>query len=310
MNINDLVQRLLQEKTDHNKGQISTEVLKQFTNEMVQALNLKSRQEAEGLTPDQLYGLIYFLFSKRSVVQLNNLLQDETALQSPLLKLCISYLEIIQRENSIKLTKTDSLPVKIITELYGKGYIIDVMLTSATNVRIEKDSTSIQLMKILSTQAGLTEIQTGKLSLTAKGISLLNSPAKLLILLTEKYFIKFAWSYFDFYESRDAPQYGAGFILILLQKYGDQEREATFYSKKFIQAFPSTITEFVPLYGTPEKQFGHCFTLRTFQRGLNWMGLVETRETGTIRENNQQVWVKTTKLFDELISINTTKRKH
>ena len=186
MNQKEFIQRLLKQKIDQYKGQVTQEVLKQFTNEVMQVINQKAKPEAENLTPEQLYGLLYFLFTEHSVVQLNTLLHDETALQSPILKLCISYLEIIQHEESIKLTKTDSLPVKIVTELYGKGFIVDELLSTSTIVRIEKDSLSIQLMKILSTQAGLTDIQTGKLSLTAKGNSLLKSPAKLLILLTEK----------------------------------------------------------------------------------------------------------------------------
>jgi len=49
---------------------------------------------------------------------------------------------------------------------------------------------------------------------------------------------------------------------------------------------------------------------RTDESKDHWHGLVESRKTGTIRENNQQVWVKTTKLFDELISINTTKKNN
>lgn len=304
MNQKDEIQRLLQLKIDQYKGQLTPEVLNSFTNEVMQAFNQKARSEAEGLTPEQLHGLLHYLFTERSVVKLNTLIQDETALQSPLLRLCMSFLEIIQRDKFIKLTKTGALPVKIVTELYGKGYIEEMILTTAAKVRTEKDSVSIQLVKIVSQIAGLTKKREGKLSLTAKGISLLKSPAKLLILLIETYFIKFAWSYFDRYESKQAAQFGAGFTLVLLQKYGRQEREATFYSGKFLKAFPMTINEFEPRYSSAEDQFSHCFILRTFQRGMNWLGLVETRKTGRRSDGTDKIWVKSTKLFEELVKVN------
>lgn len=305
MNPKDQIQHLLQSKIDQYKGQVTPEVLNRFTSEVMQSFNQKARPKAEGLTPEQLHGLLHFLFTDRSIVTLNTLISDETALQSPLLKLCISFLEIVQRDEFIKLTKTGALPVKIVTELYKKGYIEEIILTTSTKVRTEKDSLSIQLVKIVSQLAGLTKKREGKLSLTAKGISLLKSPAKLLILLTETYFIKFAWSYFDYYDSKQIAQFGAGFTLVLLQKYGQQEKEAKFYAEKFLEAFPIMADEFKIGYSSREDHFSHCFILRSFQRGMNWLGLVETRETGRGIDGTKKIWVKSTKLFEELIYVNT-----
>jgi hypothetical protein len=303
MNQKDQIQLLLQLKIDQYNGQITPEVLKRITNEVMLSINQTARSEAEGLNPEQLHGLFHFLFTERSVVKLNNLIQDKSALQSPLLKLCICFLDIIQRDEFIKLTKTGTLPVKIVTELYGKGYIVEMILNTSAKVRTEKDSISIQLVKILTEIAGLTKKREGKLSLTAKGINLIKSPAKLLILLTETYFIKFAWSYFDRYESQKAAQFGAGYTLVLLQKYGQQEKEAKFYSKKFLEAFPMIVNEFKPQYSSAEDQFNHCFIWRTFERGMNWLGLVETRETGRGIDGTRKIWVKTTRLFDELVKV-------
>lgn len=308
MNQHDYIQQLLQQKIDQYKGTMTPEVLNRFTSEVMQAINQKARPEAEGLSPEQLYGLLYFLFTDRSVVKLNNSLTDDLALKSPLLKLCISYMEIIQREESVKLTKTDSLPIKIVSELYEKGHIVEMILTSPTQVRTEKDSISIQLVKIVSQIAGLTKKREGKLSLTAKGIGLLKSPAKLLILFTETYFIKFAWNYFDYYESKQTAQFGAGYTLVLLQKYGAQERKASFYANKFLEAFPTIIDEFDPRYlSTAKDQFSHCFIWRSFQHGLNWLGLVETRETGKFIDSTRIVWVKTTPLFEALLKVDLKK---
>lgn len=298
----DQIQHLLQLKMDQYKGPITPEVLNRFTDEVMQAINQKPQSHAEGLTPEQLHGLLHFLFTERSVVKLNRFISDPTALQSPLLKLCISFLEIIQREETIKLTKTGALPLKIVGELYQKGIIVETVFSSPTKVRTETDSISIQLVKLLAQIAGLTKKREGKLSLTAKGISLLKSPVQLLILLTETYFLKFAWGYFDLYESQQAAQFGAGYTLLLLQKYGKQEREATFYAKKFLEAFPMVVHEFEPSYSSPEEQFNHCFTLRTFVRGFKWLGFIEILETEKWIEETQTHWIKTTPLFDELVT--------
>jgi hypothetical protein len=99
-----------------------------------------------------------------------------------------------------------------------------------------------------------------------------------------------------------AAQFGAGYTLLLLQKYGKQEREATFYAKKFREAFPMIVQEFIPRYSTAENEFNHCFTLRTFQHSFLWVGLVEIRETGRWIEGTQTFWVKTTPLFEELVT--------
>jgi len=299
------IQFLLQLKIDQHHGQITPEVLNRFTNEVMLSINQTTRSEAEGLTPEQLHCLLHFLFTERSVVKLNALIQDESALKSPLLNLCIGFLEIIQRETFIKLTKTDALPVKIVTELYEKGYIVEMILTSTTKVRTEKDSVSIQLVKIISQLAGLTKKREGKLSLTAKGISLINSPAKLLILFTETYFLKFNWGYFDYYKSKQVAQFGAGFTLVLLNKYGIEENKASFYAEKFSEAFPMIIDELeAHPYGTVANQYNHCYVWRSFQRGMNWLGLVETRETGKRIDGTDQLWLKTTPLFDELVNVN------
>jgi hypothetical protein len=76
---------------------------------------------------------------------------------------------------------------------------------------------------MISKLAGMTKMLHGKLSLTAKGTTLLKSPSKLLILFTETFFLRFAWSYFDIFESKQAAQFGAGYTLVLLGKYGHHE---------------------------------------------------------------------------------------
>jgi hypothetical protein len=211
----------------------------------------------------------------------------------------------IQRQKEMKLTKTGALPMKIVNELYSKGYTSEVIWTTPIRVRTEQDSISIQLVRVISKLAGMTKMLHGKLSLTAKGTSLLKSPSKLLILFTETFFLKFSWSYFDLYDSEQAAQFGAGYTLVLLSKYGHHEKEVNFYAKKFLEAFPMVADEFESrISGSPEDVFCHCYITRTFHRGLMWLGMVETRETGNRMEGTHQEWVKTTSLFHDFLKFN------
>ena len=305
MNSSDNIQLLLQQKIDQYKGVITPEILNRFSGEVMKEINQRSLPLAEGLSPEQLHQLLHFLFTERSIVRLSASIPDDVALKSPLLNLCICYLQIIQREKEMKLTKTGALPMKIVNELYSKGYISEVIWTTPIRVRTEQDSISIQLVRVISKLAGMTKMLHGKLSLTAKGTSLLKSPSKLLILFNETFFLKFSWSYFDLYDSEQAAQFGAGYTLVLLRKYGHQEKEINFYAQKFLEAFPMVTDEFESKFSrSPEDAFCHCYITRTFHRGLMWLGMVETRETGNRMEGTHQEWVKTTSLFHDFLKFN------
>lgn len=304
MNASDNIQRLLQQKIDQYKGAITPEILNRFSGEVMKEINQRSLPFSEGLSPEQLHGLLHFLFTERSIVRLNASIPDDVALKSPLLNLCICYLQIIQREKAIKLTKTEALPMKIVNELYSKEYISEKIWTLPVRVRTEQDSISIQLVKMISKLAGMTKMLHGKLSLTAKGTTLLKSPSKLLVLFTETFFLRFAWSYFDIFESQQAAQFGAGYTLVLLRKYGHHEKEVNFYANKFLESFPLVADEFESrISRSPEEVFSDCYITRTFHRGLMWLGMVEIRETGNRMEGSHQEWVKTTSLFHDFVKI-------
>lgn len=304
MKQNDYIQQQLQKKIDQYHGPITPEVLQKLVDEIMLEYNQQSIADTEGLSPNQLQNLLYSLFGEQSLVCLNQNLSDEVALQSPLLKLLIDFLQIIRREESLKLTKTGALPLKIVAELYSKRHIVEKVWSSEINVRTENDSVSIQTIKIVANLAGLSKTIHGKLSLTAKAAKLINSPAKLLILTIETFFLKLNWSYFDKYESENAAQFGAGYTLFLLHKYGYQEREFNFYADNFRKAFPAVINEFEGNHiSSSIDRFRHCYGWRTFGHGLNWSGLVDTFQTGKFLDRTRKESVKNTELFRALVQV-------
>jgi hypothetical protein len=304
MKQHDYIQQQLQKKIDLYQGPVTPEVLQKLIDEIVLEMNSRSIADSEGLSPFQLQNLLYALFGEKSLVRLNQNLSDEAALQSPLLKLLIDFLQIIRREELLKLTKTGALPLKIIAELYSKRHIVEKVWTSEIKVRTENDSVSIQTIKILSKLAGLSKTLHGELSLTAKGAKLIDSPAKLLILMVDTFFLKLNWGYFDTYDSQNAAQFGAGYTLFLLHKYGNQEHEFNFYADNFRKAFPAVIDEFEGNHiSSSIDRFRHCYGWRTFGHGLNWLGLVDTFQTGKFMDRTHKESVKTTELFRALVHL-------
>ena len=70
-------------------------------------------------------------------------------------------------------------------------------------------------------------------------------------------------------------QTGWAYSVYLLARFGEQPRPVAFYAERYQWAFPFTLAEFTdPAYRTPLEQLTHCYGVRTFERGLNWFGLL------------------------------------
>ena len=96
-------------------------------------------------------------------------------------------------------------------------------------------------------------------------------------------------------------QIGFAFSLILLSKYGDIEREDAFYSEKYFSAFPDLIEKINPPYYRPIEIIAkNCYSVRTFDRFLGYLGLVNIRPKDRW---NIEKFIKKTELFDKFIKI-------
>lgn len=80
--------------------------------------------------------------------------------------------------------------------------------------------------------------------------------------------------------------------MYLLACFGQQPRPASFYADHYQRAFPFVLAEFTdPAYGTALAQFASCYEVRTFERSLNWLGLVEADSPpARVAHLDEQVW--------------------
>lgn len=251
--------------------------MKHFNDIEIMLLNNMPVENFLGLTPTEVNYLLYDTFGEKSPLQFNNDLNDNTLNQIPLFCVIEEYLKILQRDKQIKLTPLGALPRKVMVELYDKRILLDEQIENGlVKLWREEDCISIANARFTAELAGLVRKANGKLTLTKKGVKLLQTENRIQLfkLFFQSFTDKLMWGSNDGYLDKTVGQLGWAFSIYILMKFGDQANIADFYSEKYLKAFPNFITFFKPSYSTPERQCAHCYGIRTFDRFLLWFGFV------------------------------------
>jgi len=265
--------------------------------------NTQSVPVFEGYSPHEMHQIIYFTFEPDTPVVLQKLTDPEYQ-KIPMLNQTRYLLDLIEKAGELKLTQKGFLPTKVVADIYEQKFMQDNLIESGmAKLYKEADSASVHLTRILCELARLTKKRNGKLSLTKLGEKVKTDNFKLLQLILTAFGSKFNWAYFDGYGENDIGQLGYGFSLILMSKYGSEKRLVGFYADKYFMAYPGLLhsTE-PPRFGTLERFVSRCYALRTFDRFLNYFGLISIEKTGP--EYDSINYVIKTDLFDKLVKIN------
>lgn len=263
--------------------------------------NTRGIQDFDGYSPHEMHQILHYTFSGDSPLVLHTL-SDEDCQQVPIFNQ-VRYLgERIAEGGEIKLTNNGFLPVRLVADLYAQGFIKDDFIESGiSKLYKETDSMSINLAHILIKISGLVKTRHGKLSLTKNGEKTIVYSNKLLHLIFTTFTTKFNWAYYDGYGENNIGQLGFGFSLILLKKYGDIRRLDQFYAEKYFRAFPMLITdETQERYRSPEDRSASCYSLRTFDRFLNYFGLIRIE---SVKKYDSPKYITKTDLFDRFIGV-------
>jgi hypothetical protein len=265
----------------------SLEIINKEVEELTKRYNNMGRKEFDGLSPEQMSGLIYSNCGENLIK-----FKDNKGLDIPLVKQISYYLNIIDASKEIKLTKAGNLPPSIVKELYSQKFISDHDIElGITKLTKETDSMSVELTNILCQLGRLIKKRNGKISLTDVGKRILSTRNFLPVILTT-FCSKFNWAYFDGFEDERTGQFGCYYSIYLLDKYGDIKRESTFYANKYFEAL---FKEYVGI----NTERHHCYALRTFDRFINYFGFIENYEENKIITR----YVKKTELFDRYIEV-------
>lgn len=260
--------------------------------------NNKAVADFEGYSPIEMYRIIYFLDNPLSMLQIC-LLTEEQYKQIPLLQQIRLLLSRLFEQQEIKLTAAGFLPPQLVKELYMLGPSESHVEYSSKKMIKEQDTIAVHLARLILSFNKLSKIRKGRLSLTQKGKDLLHNPPALLEIILNTLTKQFNWGYFDGYEETSIGKVGFGFTLILLAKYGDKERLDSFYAKKYFAASPELTRTIQCSYATVEQYATHCYSVRTFERYLSYLGLVKVTEMPL----ESGYLVQKTALFDKLITV-------
>lgn len=235
----------------------------------------------EQLTIPQFIALADGKFTPDCPLKIRPTLDDEVLNSMSFFRLCETLLQIIQREQSIKLTTTGALPRKIITELYQHKFIIEPFIEEGiSKLNRERDVISIENAKIICSMAGLTKKRTGKLTLTKNGENLLNNRYQLFLAIFNTYTTDFNWGYNDGYENEFVPRFAWMYVFYLLLKYGSTECPTQFYAEKYLAIAGNLRSDFLVGFTDTFNQippnFASCFQIRMFRRFTDWFGFTLT----------------------------------
>ncbi|WP_230458281.1 hypothetical protein [Leptospira weilii] len=258
---------------------------------MIEEINNTGLEEFDGLSPRQMHDILYEK-KQNSFYKLNP--NDKTVNEIPLVKQLRYFLNQIEVETEVKLTKAGNLPPTLVKELYSQKIFVDELIENGfTKLTKETDSNSIVLTRVLCELSGILKKRNGTLSLTSKGRDIYKTDG-IFPLIFDTFANTFNWSYFDGYSNKMVGQFGNKFSLFLIHKYGDVERNTDFYSEKYFKAFPQLLDN------TEANQFSEsygCYSVRTFRRFLDYFGFI--RLTGN--HFQKLMTVRKSETFDEFI---------
>lgn len=216
----------------------------------------------------------------------------------------IKYLaELISEKGELKLTAKGFLPTKIVADIYAKGFLKDEFIESGLmKLYKETDSMTVNLTRIILELSGIIKKRSGKLSLTKAGEKTLADNTKLFQHIFKIFTSKFNWGYYDGYGPDDVAQFGYGFSLILLSKYGNVKRLDRFYAEKYFKAFPVMMDQAAaPTFGTVDDHMTSCYCTRTFPRFLYYFGLINREKVSP--KWGADAYITKTGLFDKSIKV-------
>jgi hypothetical protein len=289
--------------------------LNNFLQQEMKERNSTPQNDFLGITPDQMYGLIYFPLEGNSILKIKKNIPDETLSKIPFLLLTEHFLRILEREKAIKLTAAQgNLPLKIVAELYEPKYILEeAMELDLYKQAKEEYLYSIQALHINTTLAGLAKKTAGKLSLTKKGVGFLKSPQKrqeLFELVFKTFCTKYNWGYTDGFSFESIGQAGFAFSLLMMQNFGNESLTTIFYAEKYINAFPMEVNYSRKNYTQSGWYFEgkqspqelrrsalSCYSHRTFTHMMDWFGFVEINKPQDFMKQDETT-VKKTEVLD------------
>lgn len=260
-------------------------------------MNNRPEEDFCGLSSNEMHRLLYETFDANCPLQINTPISDQTLDSLPFFRLTEEFLKIIQRDGYVKLTPLGALPKKILTELYSHKLILEEHIEDGLHkLTREIDSLALSALHHSTVLSGLIRKANNKLYITRETSKLLvgNNRTMIFIKALRAYTDKLPWSNFDGFPSMPVGNLGWGFSIFMLIQEGETPRQASYYGAKYLQAFPGFFQTYPrSQYSTPEKDLMRCYSLRTFERFLEYWGFVSVQDRMPWTERELTKYVST-----------------
>lgn len=236
-------------------------------NEWLQARILRHNsspcEEFNGLSPQEMYIVLYYPFSSQCAVKLNKLSKEQYEL-IPLIRQALFLLNTLG-ESELKLTKLGWLPLKIVAEAYRLGrpvYIIEEFQQKRIN---EYEVKSLCLARDIIELLRWVKTRKGMLSLTAKGRKAMEDIDAAANEILRFSLVGIGVDSFDGYENDTIGNFGTAYSVWLLNKFGAKWRSGKFYQEHYQKI-------------VPDDDPNNIYALRIFSRLFYWLGIVDIRK--------------------------------
>ncbi len=262
-------------------------------------------EEYDGLGANIIKMMLNSIFEPDSMVRLRANITEEVREQVPIFKSIKDYMRILEREQEISLTKVGNLPPKYVKEIYENNEIKEYLIEEAGyKLRNERDSKGVELARVVAELCKYTKIRKNKLSLTKAGNDALNDEARMFEKVVQVFTTGYNWGYLDGSEQDINLAEIVSYNYYLVGKYGKTKENYPFYLDKLLEAFPMALETVVVRmeYETKKGILGRINFLRTFQRYMEYLGLVACDEKWGDEK------IKKTKLFDKIIDLSAIDR--
>lgn len=220
-------------------------------------------------------------------------IDNEDYMQIPLFRQ-VSYLcQTVREAKTLKLTATGNLPRAVVHGIYKLGIPDHYYEENIARLRTENDWYTVPLTRLLTEMGGLIKKRSNALILTKEGEKVLKDRYLLLKSILITFGHKLSWAYFDLFEDRSLGQRNFGLSLLLMADYGNQPRDARFYSERYF---------YQNSHGSSSRYAQLCYNTRTLDRFMQNLGLITYHKRHRFGEQ-EQITVAKTPLFDKLLSI-------
>ena len=242
-----------------------------------QQRNQTSLDDFQGLSPEQMHGMLHFPFDTPQMVNFPQVLSPGAS--APAMTLFSLLAESIGPKG-MKSTVRGNLPRNFCREaaqvLWGQEKYRE--RTQFGGINTETDFSELHTIRLTATLAGLIRKYRSRFVLTKKCSVMLADHGMdgIYPLLFTAYVRKFNWAYRDGYPELGFIQQSFLFSLYLLFQHGADWQPNTFYEDCFLRAFPMVLenVESLPM-SSPEEIVRRCYTWRCLVNFAGFFGLAQ-----------------------------------